>query len=83
MTLCALFQPESQDRTFKKLLKSFNLNHEVSPELSHFALTKCLNMVTSMNNAEGTAASLAKYNKSYSIKFDMKERGRDLLQPFF
>jgi hypothetical protein len=40
-------------------------------------------MVTSMNNAEGTAASLAKYNKSYNIKFDMKERGRDLLQPFF
>ena len=51
--------------------------------MSHFALTKCLNMVTSMNNAEGTAASLAKYNKSYNIKFDMKERGRDLLQPFF
>jgi hypothetical protein len=34
-----------------------------------------------MNNSEGTAASLAKQQHSY--KFDMKERQKDLLQPFF
>ena len=36
-----------------------------------------------MNTAEGTAASLSNKNKSFSIKFDMKERGRDLLLPFY
>lgn len=36
-----------------------------------------------MNNSDGTTASLSKQNKSLSIKFDMKERGRDLLQPFY
>lgn len=34
-----------------------------------------------MNCAEGTAASLAKQQQSF--RFDMKERGRDLLQPFY
>lgn len=47
------------------------------------SITRCLNLVTSMNTAEGTAASLSNKNKSFSIKFDMKERGRDLLLPFY
>jgi hypothetical protein len=37
-----------------------------------------------MNNSEGTAASLSRQDKSLSkFKFDMKERGRDLLNPFY
>ncbi len=80
VTLCALFSTPIE-KELNKLLVKYK-GGDPSSELEHLALTRCINLVSVINNSDSTSNSLFKQTAGANIKFNLLDKGKDFMQPF-
>ncbi len=80
VTLCALFHTP-HDKAFSDMIKMYN-GGDISSNLEHATITKCLNLVANINNSDSTSSCLSRPTAGSNIKFNLQDRGKDFMHPF-